>query len=215
MKWLESAPERYDRGMRMLSCGRIDDIYQRIAARVAAPGRHILDLGCGTGGVALACATGGAHVVGIDTNAGMLEIARRKPVPGPGGVEWIELGMAETEDRFAPASFDAVVACLVFSELSTDEQAYALRASYSLLVRGGQIVIADETLPRDVARRVWWQLCRWPRHALTYLLTQASTRPVRGLAAALRAAGFAEVEETRLWSDTFAILLGRKPRATA
>ena len=34
MKFLESAPERYDRGMQLLSRGRIGDVYERIAALI-------------------------------------------------------------------------------------------------------------------------------------------------------------------------------------
>ncbi len=60
MKFLESAPERYDLGIRMLTGGRIAEAYERIAALAAAPGKRILDIGCGTGGVSLACAARGA-----------------------------------------------------------------------------------------------------------------------------------------------------------
>ena len=90
MKVLESAPERYDRGIRMLSGGRIEEAYDRIAKLIAAPGKRILDIGCGTGGVTLACAARGAAVTGIDIDAGMLEVARKKPVPASGSVEFLE-----------------------------------------------------------------------------------------------------------------------------
>ena len=66
MKVLESTPERYDRGIRILSGGAIDRVYEEIARRAAAPGRRVLDLGCGTGGVTLTCAARGAAVVGIE-----------------------------------------------------------------------------------------------------------------------------------------------------
>ena len=120
MKFLESAPERYDRGIQLLSRGRIADIYERIADYSASPGNRVLDVGCGTGGVALACAARGAHVVAIDSNAGMLEVARAKPVPfgRVGDIEWLELGLAEIEDRFGETTLDAIVFCLVFGELS-------------------------------------------------------------------------------------------------
>lgn len=81
MKVLESVSERYDCGIRMLSVGRITETYKRIAALVAAPGKRILDIGCGTGGVTLACADCGATVTGIDIDAGMPEVARNKPLP--------------------------------------------------------------------------------------------------------------------------------------
>ncbi len=215
MKFLESSPERYDQGIRMLSGGRIDEVYERIAKRVAAPERRVLDMGCGTGAVALSCAARGAYVTGIDIDAGMLEVARAKPVPTKGRVEWMQVGIAEIEDHFGPATFDAVVSCLMFSELSADERAYALRAALRVLVPGGDVVIADETVPRSTLRRTLHRLRRAPRHALTYLLTQTSTRPVRELGGALSAAGFVDVDEARIWSDAFVIATGQKPGVAA
>ena len=208
MKFLESAPERYDRGVELLSRGRIADVYERIAEYAASPGKRVLDVGCGTGGVSLACAARGAHVVAIDSNAGMLEIARAKPVPrGQGGdIEWIELGLAEVEDQFGEAHFDAIVSCLVFSELSPDERVYALDMARSRLVPGGRLVIADEALPSSRPRRLWYRMRQFPLAMVTYLLTQTSTRPVERLAETIRLAGFERVEETRLWGDTFVVV---------
>ncbi len=210
MKLLESAPERYDRGIRMLTRGRIGEVYERIARSVATPGKRILDIGCGTGGVSLACAARGAVVTGIDIDAGMLEVARGKPVPAAGRVEFLELGAAEIEDRFAKESLDAVVSCLAMSELSVEEQDYALRAAYSCLAPGGTIMIADETLPQSGLSRLAYRLRRLPVAAVTYILTQATTRPVRDLALRVRAAGFSGVREERMWSGSFLIVHGVK-----
>lgn len=214
MKVLESTPERYDRGIRMLSGGIIEQVYQRIADSVAAPGKRILDLGCGTGGVSLACAARGARVVGIDLDAGMLEVARRKPVPPQGSVEWLELGVAEVEDRFPAESVDAVVSCLMMSELSPEEQDYSLRIALTRLVPGGEILIADETLPRGGLARLGYRLRRFPRVLATYLLTQTTTRPVGDLAGRLRGAGFSEVQEQRPWSGGFVLVHGLRPEVT-
>lgn len=213
MKVLESAPERYDRGLRMLSRGRIDDVYERMAAMVAAPGKRILDIGCGTGGVSLACAARGATVTGIDIDAGMLEVARNKRVCGPGSVAFLELGAAEIEDRFAEQSLDAIVACLTMSELSPQEQDYVLRVAYSRLIQGGAIVIADETVPERAIPHLLYALSRLPLLVLTYLLTQTTTRPVIGVAKRVQAAGFANVKEKRLWRETFIIVQGLKDKS--
>jgi ubiquinone/menaquinone biosynthesis C-methylase UbiE len=208
MKVLESAPERYDRGIRLLSGGHIQEAYDRIAALAAAPGRRILDIGCGTGGVSIACAARGAIVTGIDIDASMLEVARRRPVPANGHVAYVELGAAEVEDRFRPESFDAIVSCLAMSELSADETDYVLRIARSRLVPGGVIVIGDETVPEGAFARWAYRLRRLPVAALTYVLTQATTRPIANLDERLRAAGFVEVASERLWSGSFVIARG-------
>jgi ubiquinone/menaquinone biosynthesis C-methylase UbiE len=217
MKFLESMPERYDRGIGWLSGGRMPLYYEEVAtAAGAAPGRRILDIGCGTGGVALACARHGAAVSAIDVNPGMLEVARGKAVTDHAGgtVTWLELGAAEIADRFPEHSFDAVVSCLAFSELTPDEVAYTLHTVRTRLVPRGTLVIADEVEPDTTARRFVHRLRRAPLALLTWLLTQTTTRPIAGLAAAVRAAGFVEVIERRPDSASFAILTARNPQAS-
>jgi demethylmenaquinone methyltransferase/2-methoxy-6-polyprenyl-1,4-benzoquinol methylase len=216
MKVLESSAHRYDRGVRWLSRGRIDRIYSTVSDLAASPELRILDIGCGTGGVAIACATLGAHVVGIDLNADMLEIARSKPLPfgATGTVEWIQIGIAEIEDRFESSSFDAVTACLVLSELSSDERTYALEAAYSCLRPGGRIVLADEAAPNSATRRAIHMLGRLPLAVVARILTQTTTRAVTGLVDMLRQTGFEEAEEQRPW-PAFAIVSARTPLEAA
>lgn len=213
MKVLESAPWRYDRGIRWLSGGRIQAVWRHLAQRAAGPGRRVLDVGCGTGGVALACAALGSEVVGIDRSAEMLAVARSKAVPqgACGSVAWIELGAAELEDRFAEASFDAVVSCLALSEMSVDEQRYTLRVARTRLRPGGRLVVGDEVRPAGAAARVWWWMRRAPVAALTWVVTQTSTRALDDLAGLVREVGFTEVEETRPWPMDFAIVEAVRP----
>jgi len=231
MRVLESSAARYDRGVRWLSGGRIDRAYRAVAEAATGPevggqgpggapqgtrAPRVLDVGCGTGGVSVACAARGAEVVGIDRNAGMLEIGRAKALPPSAGrVTWLELGAMEIEDRFAPASFDAVVACLAFSEMAPEEQAYVLGAARTLLVPGGRLVVADEVTPRTAWRRVLHAVRRRPVALLAFVLTQATTRPVEGLPDRVRGAGFVDVEEQRMWGDAFCILRARAPGGSA
>ncbi len=213
MKVLESTPDRYDHGIRLLSRGRIGAVYTRIAEMVAAPGRRVLDVGCGTGGVALACAARGADVIGVDRDPGMLEVARTKTTPGLSGkLEWIELGAAEIGDRIPEASLDAAVACLSFSELSRDEQAYVLAVLRTRLRPGGDLVLADEVVPQGRLRRLAYRLRRLPVAAVTYVLTQARTRPLDDPTALVRGAGFVDIESVRLWSGSFLILRAARGR---
>lgn len=206
MKVLESAPQRYDRGIRMLSAGRIAGVYERIADLVAAPGKRILDVGCGTGGVTLACAARGATAIGIDVDAGMLEVAKSRPVPDSGSAEFVQLSAAEIEDRFPAGSLDAVVSCLAMSEMSSEEQDYVLRVVHSRLVAGGALVVADETAPEGVMANLAYRLRRLPVAATTYLLTQTTTRPLHGLGPRVQKAGFSIVSTEPMWSGSFLIV---------
>jgi len=209
MKVLESSAERYDRGIRMLSGGHIEGYYTAIAELAARPGARLLDVGCGTGGVTLACAARGAHVVGIDVNTGMLDVARAKDVPGDGSVEWLQLGAAEIEDRFDESSLDGIVSCLAFSELTPDERTYVLRSARARLQPGGRLVGADEGPPPTTGGRAWHALCRAPVTAWTWAVTQTSTRAVGDLAGLVREAGFVSVEERRP-QPAFAIVSARR-----
>lgn len=212
MKVLESSPSRYDRGILMLTRGRIKVVYQMIAEMVAAPGKQILDIGCGTGNVSLACASMGAFVIGVDSNAEMLEVAKEKANKTglESRVEWLELGVAEVGNRITNGSLDAIVSCLTFSELTPDEQTYASSIALSLLKPGGDIVIADELLPDDRFHRFVHRLTRFPIAVIAYLLTQNTTRPLKNPTELLSKAGFADIESTRLWGGSFLIVRAKR-----
>jgi len=192
MKVLESTPSRYDRGIRLLSRGRIEALYTELATRAAAPGRRILDVGCGTGGVALACAARGADVIGIDGNAGMLEVARAKATAAQlqERIQWLQLDAAEIEDRVPAGSVDAVTACLMVGELAPQEQAYLLKTAAACLRPGGVLLVADEVVPPGGLARLAYRLWRGPLVVVTWLLTQTTTRPLRDWGRLLREAGF-------------------------
>jgi predicted RNA methylase len=104
---------------------------------VAAPGKRILDIGCGTGKVSLACATWGSTVIGVDSNPEMLEVARSKTKKAglEGKAEWLELGVAEISAKIKEKSLDTAVSCLTFSELTPDERTYTRAHSYEDRVR--------------------------------------------------------------------------------
>ena len=209
MKVLESTPLRYDRGIRLLSRGAIDGVYERVADVAASPRRRVLDVGCGTGNLAIACADRGARVVGIDNDAGMLEVAREKAGSrrGPGSLEFVELSAMELEDRFVLRSFDAAVSCLLFSELTADERTYVLATLRRLVKPGGVVVIADEVMPETLAARTWWRVKRAPLVGLTWLLTQTTTRALAGLETLFDQAGFSAASSERLPGD-FIIVSG-------
>lgn len=194
MKILESSPRRYDTGIRLLSLGGVDAMYEEVAEAAVPVGRdtptRVLEIGCGTGNLTRALARRGAHVTAVDQSAEMLEIAHEKAIAFEGQVEITEMAAVEIGDRFPPESFDAVASSLALSEMSADERLYVLRAARRALRPGGRLVVADEVRPKNPAARIARAVARFPVAALTYLLTQTSTSAIPDLAALVSEAGF-------------------------
>lgn len=213
MRILESAPSRYDQGLRILTLGRLDQVYDRLASHVQQ-GQRVLDLGCGTGALTLRAAHRGARVKGIDVNAQMLEIARARSEEAKLGerVELCEMGVAELDNEGAE-SYDAVMSGLCFSELTEDELAYTVNHITRMLKPGGLLLVADEVRPEHLWKRLIAALVKFPLVLLAYVITQTTTRPVTDLPQRVEDAGL-RVESVRLSNTaTLMELVASKPRA--
>ena len=91
-----------------------------LAAEHLAGAQRVLDVGCGEGQVARLAARGGAdRVVGADPTQAQLAVARQRE----GGPAYVRADAAALP--FAPATFDAVVACLVFEHIDAVDEALA------------------------------------------------------------------------------------------
>ncbi len=213
MKVLESAPNRYDRGIHILTLGRLARAYDCLTSHIKQ-GQKVLDIGCGTGALTIRAALWGAEVKGIDINPQMLEIAQKRvnEVNLAQNVKLCEMGVAElglgSEDL---ESYDVVMSGLCLSELNEDELNYALRAIKSILKSGGLLLIADETVPKNLSKRVINWLVRFPLVIIAYVLTQTTTRAVRNLPEKVRKEGFS-IESLRLSRmENFIEIVAKKP----
>jgi SAM-dependent methyltransferase len=65
------------------------DFYRVLAAEARSKGGRVLELGCGTGRVAIRLAQDGAEVVGLDLSGAMLAVAREKST-GIDNLRWVE-----------------------------------------------------------------------------------------------------------------------------
>jgi ubiquinone/menaquinone biosynthesis C-methylase UbiE len=193
MRILESAPRRFELGIRLLTLGRVEGAYDRLASRIER-GQQVLDIGCGTGAFTLRAARRGAKVKGIDINPQMLQVAGER-VRSAGlkeSVELAEMGVAELDGEEAQR-YDAVMSGLCLSELSEDEVGYTLREIARILRPGGLVLVADEIKPQGRANRLIHALIRVPLAALTYVITRQTTHPASNWPKKLKAAGFAIV----------------------
>ncbi len=90
-----------------------------LAAEHLAGARRVLDVGTGEGQVARLAAGAGAEVVGLDPTWNQIAVARERG----GGPRYLRAGAAGLP--FADASFDVVVACLVFEHIEAVDEAIA------------------------------------------------------------------------------------------
>ena len=139
-RWLaETGGQRgqsYDQAFRDLAASGVD--VHGEAAYVAAlvpPGARVLDAGCGTGRVAIELARRGYEVVGVDSDASMLEVARANAPDLP----WHLTDLVALEDE---ASYDLVVAAgnvMIFLSPGTGPEVVRRLAA---AVRPGGLVVS-------------------------------------------------------------------------
>jgi SAM-dependent methyltransferase len=99
-------------------------------------GRRILDAGCGSGPLFASLRDRGAVVTGIDSSAGMLEVARRRLGDGA-DLQVADLG---SPLPFPDGAFDDVVASLVLHYL--EDWGPTLAELRRVLAPGGRLIVA-------------------------------------------------------------------------
>lgn len=127
-----------------------DPIYARydaVLGRViglsgAARGKRILDIGTGTGNLAVRLLDLGAEVIGLDPSQKMLDIAAAK-LKGRGSIELEKVEHPFVSIPHADQSFDAVVSTYAFHHVHPDRKPGCICEMMRVLKPGGAWVIGD------------------------------------------------------------------------
>lgn len=148
------SPLRYDLMLWIASRGRERVFRERQVdlARIG-PGEAVLDVGCGTGSLAIAAARrvrGSGVVHGVDPSAELVARARKKARRA--GVD-VTFAVAAGEELPLPdASFDVVLSTLVFHHLSHDTLRATVAEIRRVLKPGGRMLAVDFGGPQDDRR---------------------------------------------------------------
>lgn len=134
----------------LLSFGRRRAILEAtlIAADLQS-GDRLVDVGCGTGELALAAAyllasgdrNAQVKVTGIDATPGMIEIARGRAREFRSAARF-DVAIAEALP-FPDESMDAVTSTFFFHHLPTDVKRQAMREMWRVLAPGGRLIVTD------------------------------------------------------------------------
>jgi ubiquinone/menaquinone biosynthesis C-methylase UbiE len=177
-------------------------------ARIA-PGHDVLDLGCGTGTLALLIKEmhPEANVSGVDIDPRILTIARRKIAAV--GVDIRIVQGSATVPPLPPASFDRVLSTLVLHHLTTSQKRAALAAVCRLLRPGGELHVADWGKPQNALMRL---------AALSFRISDSADTTganLRGeLPGLIAGVGFSDVSEIEHRMTPFGTLTYLRARAS-
>ncbi|OAF07766.1 hypothetical protein AYJ54_16825 [Bradyrhizobium centrolobii] len=139
------AAARYDLLLRLATFGRESAFRKKVLGLAhLAPGESVLDVGCGTGTLAIAakqCVGPTGTVHGIDASPEMIARANRKA--SKAGVAVIFLITAAQVLPFPDARYDVVLTTIMLHHLSRNARQQCVREIGRVLKPGGRILVVD------------------------------------------------------------------------
>jgi ubiquinone/menaquinone biosynthesis C-methylase UbiE len=194
----------YDPLNRLLGVGRLHD--ELVAQARLAPGARVLDVGCGTGTLAVRIRSRepSVEVVGLDPDPKALAIARRKAERAGVAVRF-EQGYGDRLP-FGDAEFDCVTSSLMFHHLDLATRRGMLREVLRVLRPGGRLHFVDFGRSEEGGDGLLARLL----HSAEEMRENSDSR----IAAMIAEAGFEAVESVGARGTLFgrvAFHRGRKP----
>jgi SAM-dependent methyltransferase len=183
---------------------------QRLVEQAAPePGQRVLDVGCGTGTLALLveAVQPGAEVIGLDADPEILERARGKAEAAGAKVRFDEA--LSTELPYEDGSFDLVLSTLFFHHLTGADKRRTAAEIARVLRPGAELHVADWGRPQDPLMRVLFSSVR-----LLDGLEETRDNAAGALPRIFEEGGLegaAETERMRTAFGTLALLRGRRP----
>ena len=128
-----------------------DSILNEVVQRLQVPGA-VVDLGSGTGNLALRCFWAGVSTICVEPNPEMRALARQKLPPQSRILNGNFLDIPLPDK-----SVDAVTSCWAFHHLTDEEKVDAAREIDRVVKSQGKIVMVDTVYESEQARNQLWQ----------------------------------------------------------
>lgn len=148
MEKLELEPKSFDNKFSRLTKGINLQVNELILQRIGS-NKSILEVGCGTGTLAIQLAKNNNDVIAIDKNLKMIAVAREKSKGNL--IENLKFKACTLEKLAIPEGCqDYVISNFVLSELRPLEQQIFLRKVWKILKPNGSLIITGEFVPKGI-----------------------------------------------------------------
>jgi len=211
---MESLTKYYDRWMNLITGGQDERVREAVLSYIE-PGDVVLDVGCGTGTLAVKAAKKGAQVIGVDRSPAMLKLAREKAHAN--GME-VDFRLAQAQSLDLDEKFDVVTATFALSEISPDEAEMVVADLAEHLKPGpsinsgrcGKMIVADEARPAKAFQRIVSGLQRAIVALLTFIAIEERPTHLHDLRALLESAGLAVADEQLFQSGALRLVVAER-----
>lgn len=125
------------------------------------PDEHVVDIGCGTGTLALMAKQKApqALVFGVDADTQALQIAKNKTLKAKQNITYIQSLANEME--FADNTFDCVFSSLFFHHLLWQDKLSVGLEIYRILKPGGRFILSDWGIPSNRLMQSLYKPVQW------------------------------------------------------
>jgi len=177
------APSKYEVLINFLTLGRRGRIYKHINDHYLKENQLVLDVGCGTGKFLQIADLKWTKPCGLDISEKMLNQAIRNSIKRKTPFNLIRASL--TDLPIKEESFDIITSFLVLSELTHKEVQKALTELIFSLKIDGLLILATESKPKNVFKRIFFNIIRAPAFLIASILVKVPKHPIHDITSLL------------------------------